>query len=44
MTVTLEKHLSGLGFSLDGGKGSVNGDKPIVINRIFKGEPVSCYF
>ncbi|KAG8575503.1 hypothetical protein GDO81_009579 [Engystomops pustulosus] len=37
MTVTLEKHLSGLGFSLDGGKGSVNGDKPIVINRIFKG-------
>ncbi|XP_075711363.1 pro-interleukin-16 [Rhinoderma darwinii] len=37
MTVTLEKVLSGLGFSLDGGKGSVNGDKPIVINRIFKG-------
>ncbi|KAM3925537.1 pro-interleukin-16 [Leptodactylus fuscus] len=37
MTVTLEKHLSGLGFSLEGGKGSVNGDKPIVINRIFKG-------
>ncbi|XP_069839903.1 pro-interleukin-16 [Dendropsophus ebraccatus] len=37
MTVTLEKNLSGLGFSLDGGKGSVNGDKPIVINRIFKG-------
>ncbi|XP_066448785.1 pro-interleukin-16 isoform X2 [Eleutherodactylus coqui] len=37
MTVTLEKHLSGLGFSLEGGKGSVNGDKPILINRIFKG-------
>ncbi|KAM4037607.1 pro-interleukin-16 isoform 3-T4 [Anomaloglossus baeobatrachus] len=37
MTVTLEKHLTGLGFSLDGGKGSINGDKPIVINRIFKG-------
>ncbi|XP_073509241.1 pro-interleukin-16 isoform X2 [Phyllobates terribilis] len=37
MTVTLEKHLTGLGFSLEGGKGSINGDKPIVINRIFKG-------
>ncbi|XP_056428101.1 pro-interleukin-16 [Hyla sarda] len=37
MNVTLEKNLSGLGFSLEGGKGSVNGDKPIVINRIFKG-------
>ncbi|MEE6503288.1 hypothetical protein FKM82_004792 [Ascaphus truei] len=37
ITVTLEKSLAGLGFSLDGGKGSVHGDKPIVINRIFKG-------
>ncbi|KAM5172598.1 LOW QUALITY PROTEIN: pro-interleukin-16 [Mantella aurantiaca] len=37
MTVTLEKSMAGLGFSLDGGKGSMHGDKPIVINRIFKG-------
>ncbi|XP_053573718.1 pro-interleukin-16 [Bombina bombina] len=37
ITVTLEKSLAGLGFSLDGGKGSVHGDKPIIINRIFKG-------
>ncbi|XP_018427990.1 PREDICTED: pro-interleukin-16 [Nanorana parkeri] len=36
-TVTLEKSMAGLGFSLDGGKGSVHGDKPIAINRIFKG-------
>ncbi|KAM4749011.1 pro-interleukin-16 [Rhinophrynus dorsalis] len=37
VTVTLEKSLAGLGFSLDGGKGSIHGDKPVVINRIFKG-------
>ncbi|XP_064525007.1 pro-interleukin-16 isoform X1 [Pseudopipra pipra] len=36
-TVTLEKTPAGLGFSLEGGKGSVQGDKPIIINRIFKG-------
>ncbi|KGL76915.1 Pro-interleukin-16 [Tinamus guttatus] len=36
-TVTLEKTPAGLGFSLEGGKGSIHGDKPIVINRIFKG-------
>ncbi|XP_069481241.1 pro-interleukin-16 [Ambystoma mexicanum] len=37
MTVTLEKTLAGLGFSLEGGKGSIHGDKPLVIKRIFKG-------
>ncbi|XP_053128837.1 pro-interleukin-16 isoform X1 [Hemicordylus capensis] len=36
-TVTLEKTSAGLGFSLEGGKGSIHGDKPIVINRLFKG-------
>ncbi|XP_043349554.1 pro-interleukin-16 [Dermochelys coriacea] len=36
-TVTLEKTPVGLGFSLEGGKGSIHGDKPIIINRIFKG-------
>ncbi|OCT86884.1 hypothetical protein XELAEV_18020573mg [Xenopus laevis] len=37
VVVTLEKSLAGLGFSLDGGKGSVQGDRPVIINRIFKG-------
>ncbi|XP_010002360.1 PREDICTED: pro-interleukin-16 [Chaetura pelagica] len=36
-TVMLEKTPAGLGFSLEGGKGSIHGDKPITINRIFKG-------
>ncbi|XP_017742329.1 PREDICTED: pro-interleukin-16 isoform X4 [Rhinopithecus bieti] len=36
-TVTLEKISAGLGFSLEGGKGSLHGDKPLTINRIFKG-------
>ncbi|NXK46728.1 IL16 protein, partial [Chauna torquata] len=36
-TITLEKTPAGLGFSLEGGKGSIHGDKPIIINRIFKG-------
>lgn len=44
MSVTLEKSLAGLGFSLDGGKGSIHGDKPIVINRIFKGEEYALTF
>ncbi|XP_058398563.1 pro-interleukin-16 isoform X3 [Diceros bicornis minor] len=35
--VTLEKNSAGLGFSLEGGKGSLHGDKPLTINRIFKG-------
>ncbi|XP_074151357.1 LOW QUALITY PROTEIN: pro-interleukin-16 [Sminthopsis crassicaudata] len=36
-TITLEKTSAGLGFSLEGGKGSIHGDKPISVNRIFKG-------
>lgn len=39
-TVTLEKSSAGLGFSLEGGKGSLHGDKPLTINRIFKGGPL----
>ncbi|XP_038623430.1 pro-interleukin-16 isoform X2 [Tachyglossus aculeatus] len=35
--ITLEKTSSGLGFSLEGGKGSLHGDKPLIINRIFQG-------
>ncbi|XP_015260886.1 PREDICTED: pro-interleukin-16 [Gekko japonicus] len=38
-TVRLEKTSAGLGFSLEGGKGSIHGDKPIIINRLFKGVP-----
>ena len=41
-TVTLEKTSAGLGFSLEGGKGSLLGDKPLTVNRIFKGELCVC--
>lgn len=36
-TVTLQKTSAGLGFSLEGGKGSLHGDKPLTVNRIFRG-------
>ncbi|KAL7866834.1 hypothetical protein AOLI_G00146480 [Acnodon oligacanthus] len=37
LTLELEKNAGGVGFSLEGGKGSIHGDKPLVINRIFTG-------
>lgn len=37
MSVELEKGAGGVGFTLEGGKGSIHGDRPLVINRIFKG-------
>ncbi|KAM4743667.1 pro-interleukin-16 [Anableps anableps] len=37
MSVDMEKGVGGIGFSLEGGKGSIQGDRPLVINRIFKG-------
>lgn len=37
MTVELAKGAGGIGFTLEGGKGSVHGDRPLVINRIFTG-------
>lgn len=43
-TVTLEKTSAGLGFSLEGGKGSLLGDKPLTVNRIFKGVACVCVF
>lgn len=43
-TVTLEKTSAGLGFSLEGGKGSLLGDKPLTVNRIFKGVVCVCVF
>lgn len=38
ITVELIKGAAGVGFTLEGGKGSIHGDRPLVINRIFKGE------
>ncbi|KAJ6656111.1 hypothetical protein lerEdw1_004161 [Lerista edwardsae] len=35
--VELLKTSAGLGFSLDGGKASLSGDRPLLIKRIFKG-------
>ncbi|XP_006808153.1 pro-interleukin-16 [Neolamprologus brichardi] len=37
MSVELEKCAGGVGFTLEGGKGSIHGDRPLVINRIFTG-------
>ncbi|KAM3625554.1 uncharacterized protein V6R79_013980 [Siganus canaliculatus] len=37
VSVELEKGAAGVGFTLEGGKGSIHGDRPLVINRIFKG-------
>ncbi|XP_061819849.2 pro-interleukin-16 [Nerophis lumbriciformis] len=36
-SVELEKGAGGVGFTLEGGKASIHGDRPLVINRIFKG-------
>ncbi|XP_022597870.1 pro-interleukin-16 [Seriola dumerili] len=33
--VSLEKGAGGVGFTLEGGKGSIHGDRPLVISRIF---------
>ncbi|XP_034437531.1 pro-interleukin-16 isoform X4 [Hippoglossus hippoglossus] len=35
--VELDKGAGGVGFTLEGGKGSIHGDRPFVINRIFAG-------
>ncbi|KYO28960.1 PDZ domain-containing protein 2 isoform B [Alligator mississippiensis] len=35
--IELLKTSAGLGFSLDGGKASVSGDRPLLVKRIFKG-------
>uniref|UniRef100_A0A667XZH2 PDZ domain containing 2 n=1 Tax=Myripristis murdjan TaxID=586833 RepID=A0A667XZH2_9TELE len=37
LTVALHKTSAGLGFSLEGGKASAHGDRPLNIKRIFKG-------
>ena len=38
LMVELHKTSAGLGFSLDGGKSSSHGDRPLTVKRIFKGE------
>ncbi|XP_038643006.1 pro-interleukin-16-like [Scyliorhinus canicula] len=37
VTVELMKTFSGLGFSLDGGKSSSQGDRPLTIKKVFQG-------
>ncbi|XP_067264163.1 PDZ domain-containing protein 2 [Chanodichthys erythropterus] len=37
LSVELQKTTAGLGFSLDGGKASAHGDRPLYIKRIFRG-------
>ncbi|XP_030423058.1 PDZ domain-containing protein 2 isoform X3 [Gopherus evgoodei] len=37
ISVELWKTSAGLGFSLDGGKASISGDRPLLVKRIFKG-------
>ncbi|XP_029688126.1 LOW QUALITY PROTEIN: pro-interleukin-16-like [Takifugu rubripes] len=36
ITVQLDKGAAGVGFTLEGGRGSIHGDRPLVINRIFR--------
>jgi C-terminal processing protease CtpA/Prc len=38
-TVILVKDGAGLGFSLEGGKGSISGDMPLTVKKIFVGGP-----
>ncbi|KAL3066087.1 hypothetical protein OYC64_016100 [Pagothenia borchgrevinki] len=37
LTVELQKGAAGVDFTLEGGRGSIHGDRPLVINRIFAG-------
>ncbi|XP_043116134.1 uncharacterized protein si:dkey-92i15.4 [Puntigrus tetrazona] len=42
--VNLNKSSSDLGFSLEGGVGSSSGDKPLTVQKIFRGGPVNEVF
>ncbi|XP_048838459.1 PDZ domain-containing protein 2-like isoform X2 [Brienomyrus brachyistius] len=37
LSVQLQKTSAGLGFSLEGGRASAQGDKPLIVKRLFKG-------
>ncbi|XP_031425581.1 pro-interleukin-16 isoform X3 [Clupea harengus] len=37
VTLTMEKNAGGVGFSLEGGKGSIHGDRPLTVSRVFTG-------
>lgn len=38
LSVQLMKDSGGLGFSLAGGRGSLRGDQPLTVQRVFLGE------
>ncbi|XP_041961597.1 uncharacterized protein si:dkey-92i15.4 [Alosa sapidissima] len=40
LRVTLKKRSSDLGFSLEGGVGSSQGDRPLIVQKLFQGGPV----
>ncbi|KAI1885948.1 hypothetical protein AGOR_G00209010 [Albula goreensis] len=40
LQVVLKKSSTDLGFSLEGGVGSTEGDKPIIVKKLFQGGPV----
>lgn len=40
LTLELEKNAGGVGFGLDGGKGSIHGDKPLAVSRIYTGTTI----
>lgn len=41
VTLELEKNAGGIGFSLEGGKGSITGDRPLTVNRVFTGQEIT---
>ena len=41
LKVELHKSSVGLGFSLEGGRASAHGDRPLHVKRIFKGKKLS---
>ncbi|KAG5270371.1 hypothetical protein AALO_G00191880 [Alosa alosa] len=37
LTMEMEKNAGGVGFSVEGGKGSIHGDRPLTVSRVFTG-------